>query len=262
MKTKRALLSMRHVHTTRWHSFCTGLERHGFKITERPFTPSQDDVFVTWNRFPTSEALCKEFSRSGATVLVTENPWIKAGPPKRGGMVALCRDHHNGAGWWPTGDACRWQSFGIPLSPWRTNGERVLVLPQRGYGEPGIAMPLSWTGNVVDRIAQFTNRRVTVRPHPGLYRAQEPDFSKTFCVVTWASGAAIKALVAGIPVFYEMKNWVGSLAATYGLRDIENPFLGDRLPMFQRLAWAQFWLDEIETGWPFERLLLPTSQEV
>jgi hypothetical protein len=116
-------------------------------------------------------------------------------------------------------------------------------------------MPSSWPQNVVGRVSQFTSRSISIRPHPGLYRPKEPDFSKTWCAVTWASGAGIKALVAGIPVFYEMKNWIGSLAAKYGLRDIENPFLGDRLPMFERLAWAQFFMDEIENGEPFMRHL-------
>lgn len=255
MKRKRALLSLRHAHSSRWNSFRIGLERCGFVVTDKPFVPDQDDIFITWNRFPNVESICREFYEVEALVLVAENPWIKANGAKRGGMVALCRDHHNGAGWWPVGEANRWDSFGVELFPWRTRGERVLILPQRGYGEVGVAMPSAWTQNVVGRISQFTTRSTTVRPHPGLYRPKEPDFSKTWCAVTWASGAAIKALVAGVPVFYEMKNWVGSLAATYGVRDIERPFLGDRLPMFQRLAHAQWFLDEIESGCPFDRFL-------
>jgi hypothetical protein len=255
LKHKRALLLLRHVHSSRWKSFRIGLERCGFNVTDRPFEPVEGDVFVSWNRFPNAEAVCREFDRNGGLVLIAENPWIKSEGEKRGGMVALCRDHHNGAGWWPIGDFDRWDSFGIELSPWRTRGERVLILPQRGYGEPGVAMSSAWTQNVIGRVSQFTSRSVTVRPHPGLYRPKEPDFSKTWCAVTWASGAGIKALAAGIPVFYEMKNWVGALAATYGVRDIEQPFLGDRLPMFRRLAWAQWFLDEIETGYPFDRFL-------
>ncbi len=255
MQNRRALLSLRHVHSTRWKSFSIGLERCGFRVTDKPFDPNDKDVFVTWNRFPNVESICQEFERVGGTVLVAENPWIKAAGEKRGGMVALCAGHHNGVGSWPIGGPERWESFQIDLSPWRTNGERVLVLPQRGYGEHGIAMAPSWTQNVVERIAQFTNRSITIRPHPGLYRPKEPDFRKTWCAVTWASGAAIKAIIAGIPVFYEMSGWIGARAATYGLRDIENPFLGDRLPMLQRLAWAQWFLDEIEDGWAFERFL-------
>jgi hypothetical protein len=258
VKHKRALLLLRHVHSSRWSAFRTGLERCGFVVADKAFEPTERDAFVTWNRFPSIEGVAQSFERVGGLVLVAENPWIKPAGEKRGGMVSLCRGHHNGAGTWPVGGPERWDSFGIELSSWRSNGKRVLVLPQRGYGESGVAMPSTWPQNVMGRISQFTNRPITVRPHPGLYRPKEPDFSKTWCAVTWASGAAIKALVAGIPVFYEMKGWIGAVVAKYGLRDIEDPFLGNRLPMFERLAWAQWWLDEIETGEPFVRFL---SQE-
>ncbi len=256
MKHKRAFLSLRHVHSARWDAFKNGLERCGFVVAmDKLFEPKEGDVFVTWNRFPGVEGICRQFEAVGALVLVAENPWIKPVGEKRGGMVALCQGHHNGVGAWPIGDSTRWSSFEIELSPWRTSGERVLVLPQRGYGELGIAMPPTWGQTVMSRISKFTNRSIVIRQHPGLFRPKEPDFSKAWCAVTWASGAAIKALVAGVPVFYELKDWVGKAAAKYGLRDIENPFLGDRLPMFERLAWAQWYLDEVESGEPFVRFM-------
>jgi hypothetical protein len=256
MKNRRALLSLRHVHSTRWDAFKNGLERCGFVVeVDKSFEPRKGDIFVTWNRFPNVEAICQQFERAGALVLVAENPWVKPDGEKRGGMVTLCSGHHNGIGSWPVGGAGRWESFGIELSPWRIKGERVLILPQRGYGETGVAMPGSWSQAVLGRINKHTIRPITIRHHPGLTRPKEPDFSKIWCAVTWASGAGIKALIAGIPVFYELKGWIGATAAKHGLRDIENPFLGDRLPMFERLAWAQWWLDEIESGEPFVRFL-------
>lgn len=249
---KRALLSLRHVHSSRWEGFRTGLQRCGFDVTNKPFEPNCDDVLVSWNRFPNIEPIARRFEKVGALVLIAENGWIKS---DKGGMLALCAGHHNGLGWWPAGGPERWESFGVELTPWRERGERILVLPQRGYGEQGIAMPREWPQNVSSRIAQFTSRTITVRPHPGLYRPKEPDFSKIWAAVTWASGAGIKALIAGIPVFYELKGWIGSLASTYGLRDIERPWLGDRLPVFHKLAWAQWNLDEVETGEPFVRFI-------
>jgi hypothetical protein len=256
LKHRRALLSLRHVHSARWSAFKRGLERCGFMVAiDNPFEPKEGDIFVTWNRFPNVEATCRQFEKVGGLVLVAENSWIKPVGEKRGGMVSLCAGHHNGVGTWPIGDSERWRSFGIELSPWRTTGECVLVLPQRGYGEAGVAMSGSWLQQTLNRLPQFTKRTITVRPHPGLFRPKEPDFSKVWCAVTWASGAAVKALVAGIPVFYELKNWIGASTAKHGLRDIENPFLGDRLPTFERLAWAQWYLDEVESGEPLARFL-------
>ena len=64
-------------------------------------------------------------------------------------------------------------------------------------------------------------------------------------VVTWGSGAAIKALQMGIRVHSDMPHWIG---------EQDNTTEG-RLAMFRRLAWAQWTLEEIASGLPFERLL-------
>jgi hypothetical protein len=54
------------------------------------------------------------------------------------------------------------------------------------------------------------------------------------------TGRGNKGFVAGIPVFYELKGWIGAAAANV-VADIES-ISGDRLPTFERLAWAHFFL--------------------
>jgi hypothetical protein len=76
--------------------------------------------------------------------------------------------------------------------------------------------------------------------------------------VTWGSGAAIKAIAAGIPVFHELECWIGAEAATFGINDLEHPFLGDRHLMFHRISWAQWTAEELASGEPF-RWLLPSQ---
>jgi len=83
----------------------------------------------------------------------------------------------------------------------------------------------------------------------------DPDFEDCWAAVTWASGGAIKAICAGIPVFYEFEKWIGAPSARLGFGDLENPFLGDRGPMLHRLSWAQWNVDEIAKGEPFRWLL-------
>ena len=86
-----------------------------------------------------------------------------------------------------------------------------------------------------------------IRKHPGT-RACTPlehDLRKCGRVITWGSGAAIKAMMWGIPVISDMPNWIG---------EQDNTDAG-RLAMFRRLAWAQWTLDEIASGEPFDRLL-------
>jgi hypothetical protein len=76
-----------------------------------------------------------------------------------------------------------------------------------------------------------------------------------FAAVTWGSGAAIKAIIAGVPVFHEFSRWIGAPAAKFGAANLEQPFVGDRLPMLRRLAYAQWSVAEIERGEPFALLL-------
>lgn len=197
-----------------------------------------------------------QFEAAGALIIVAENAYI--GKDEEGAkLIALARDYHNGAGRWPESDGGdRWAGFNVPLAPWRDGGSRLLVLPQRGFGSPGVAMPMGWTAGVVPTLRKLTDRKIEVRQHPGIHHAPDPDFTDVWAAITWGSGAAIKALAAGIPVFHQMKKWIGAAAAAkLGERPIEEPWLGDRLPMFERLAWAQWRAGEIETGEPFARLV-------
>ncbi len=251
---KRACLLIRTDIKARWQAFQAGLQRAGFEVTPSEFhDPQPHDVLVIWNRHR-HNALARRFEGAGAAVIVSENGWVRRIDGLK--TIALCRGHHNGAGEWPEGEEDRWSALGVELQPWRSGGEHILMLDQRGIGEPGVAMPRGWTASAVSRLQSMTRRRIVVRRHPGNAEPPpEPDWTDCWAAVTWASGAGIKAIIAGIPVFYGLENWIGGLAARYGLDDIERPFLGDRLPMLRRLAHAQWTLDELTTGEPFARLL-------
>ena len=84
-------------------------------------------------------------------------------------------------------------------------GEEILVLPQRGFGPQEVAMPEGWVDTTVAAIKRKTSRPVRVRKHPGNHPPEIPiehDLDNVWAVVTWGSSAAIKALAAGVPVFY------------------------------------------------------------
>jgi hypothetical protein len=120
-------------------------------------------------------------------------------------------------------------------------------------------MPPWWPG----RTAAFLRAHGIVgrvRPHPGIAKCVplEKDLAKASAVVTWGSGAALKALTLGIPVYADMPQWIGAdaalpvsaLASGQCNRDSDA-----RLRMFRRLAWAQWRLSEIEDGTAFRALL-------
>jgi hypothetical protein len=199
-----------------------------------------------WNRHPHNERWAAHYEKAGATVIVAENGWV--GKIDGCKPIALARGHHNGAGTWESGDEDRWPLCGVELQPWRIAGDHILVLPQRGYGERGVGMPSNWLPDMLRRLQSVTRRRVVVRHHPGVENPKDPDFTDAWAAVVWGSGAGIKALAAGIPVFYDMPKWIGGAAAVMGVDDVEACWLGDRLPMFRRLAWAQWSPGEIQTG--------------
>lgn len=236
--------------TYRHHCFVTGLKQAGYSVIYRPqHNPSPQDVLVVWNRHPFHEKIITGYEKAMATVLIAENGYI-------GNTKAIAKNYHNGAGSWYQGETDRWSQLGIELAPWREDGDHILVLPQRGMGSQGVAMPRNWLASTLHHLSMTTDRPVRVRKHPGQNQCVplEDDLKGAWAAVTWGSGAAIKAIVAGVPVFHNMRNWIGAPAASTKVSDIENPFLGDRLPMLQRMAWAQWTLPEIESGEPFRAL--------
>lgn len=234
----------------RREAFGQGLKAHGYQvINDRTVQPREGDVLLIWNRGNHVHNIARKYERRGGKVIVVENGYI-------GDTKAMALWHHAGAGEWHVGEEDRWSQLGINVKPWRKDGEHILVLPQRSIGEPGVAMPRNWIESVTRRLKRITDRPIVVRKHPGknVKRELELDLHNAWCSCVWASGAGIKSIVAGIPVYYDFANWVGGPAASKDW-NIEEPFLGDRGPMLHRLAWAQWRWEEIQSGVPFEYLL-------
>ena len=234
--------------------FGIGLKRLGFELAETPKEhPEPDDILVIWNRLPTMDKFAKQYEAVGAKVIVAENGWIG----ENNYTVALTQ--HNGGGRWFIGPESRWPSFGIELKPWRTKGDHILLVPQRGMGTPPVAMPRDWTERTLTTLAWMTKRKIVTRePRMRARTKIEGDFDNCHAVITWASGGGIKAIVAGIPVFYEMPGWIGDLGGgsnRFPRHDLEHPYMGDREPMLHKLSWAMWTADEVESGEPFRCVL-------
>jgi len=217
------------------------LERLGIEIVPgSTTTPRDGDVLVTWNRIGSGQAAALAFEARGLPVLVAENAaW---GNDFAGAhWYSLARNFHNTAGRFPVGGPERWDALGVELAPWRIGGDEDVILAQRAIGSAPVAMPRDWP----ERTQAATGGRI--RRHPGTKPCTplQDDLARTRCVWTWGSGAAIKALLSGIPVHSAMPNWIGEQQNTDA----------SRLAMFRRLAWAQWTLAEIASGEPFERLL-------
>jgi hypothetical protein len=250
-------------------AFEKGLAAAGFKIVGSMPDPGPGDLLVTWNRYGATDATAQRFEQGGAAVVVVENGFLGAGydefgkPKDANGepLLAMALWHHVGAGQWYVGAPGRWREQGITVHPWRQTGEHVLVLPQRGIGPPGVAMPSGWPEAAKQRLKKLTEREVRLRRHPGNAPAKKPledDLKDAWCTVTWASSAALKAICAGVPCFSDFPQWIGAPACLpLKAADIEAPLRDDqaRERMLDRLSWAQFSLSEIASRVPFQSLM-------
>lgn len=244
-----AWIGLRDAQTYRRTCFEEGLSKVGYSISRGyPRQPKDGDLLLGWNRYGGTHMAAQAFERRGCPVLIAENCYIRPHGEK---WYALALNHHNGAGKWYVGGPERFDAMGVELMPWRPRGETV-ILAQRGIGERGVAQPSGWVHTV--------RKLGRIRSHPGARDDRMPleqDLARAGQVVTWGSGAAIKALAMGIPVFHGLKRWIGAQAS----RHLDDIALGpkkddaDRLECFRRLAWAQVSIDEIRSGEAFARLL-------
>jgi hypothetical protein len=243
----------------RHEAFLSGLAAAGYEV--RPGAPwwpaGPGHVLVIWNRYGDVERIADRFEKEGGTVLVAENGYLgKSGISPRdqahAGVTgdtyyALSRHAHNGRGQWPEGGPGRWDALGITLQPVRSDGDYVLICPNRSFGMAGGIMPEQWA----DRIAaELKNERVRIRHHPGNHRSPVPlehDLAGAKRVVIWSSSVGIQALLLGVEVDCRAPWWICKAAA--------NSVEDARLPALQRMAWAQWTVDEIASGEPFRRLL-------
>ena len=77
-----------------------------------------------------------------------------------------------------------------------------------------------------------------------------------WCFVTWASHEGTEALLAGVPVIWCAPHGFARAACGTWLEEAVDPPMPDRLPVFERMAWSQWRVGEIESGEAFRWLLV------
>ena len=265
----RALVMLRAMPCYRRDSFVIGLREAGYDVFVdeggTAFNPKPGDCVVTWNRYGRWQAAALKFEAAGANVIVAENGYIGNDADGRQ-LYAIARTAHCGMGQWFVGDEDRWSARNIAFKPWRADPDgHALICPQRGFTAAPYGMPSGWASRVLGELRK-AGIPARVREHP---KAKDRHISDADCLdglmrdldgaraaVIWGSSAGVHALIAGYPVFHDAPRWVADLAARkFSVTALTDPFLGDRLPAFHRLAWAQWTVDEISTGVPFRHLL-------
>ena len=225
--------------------------------------PEHAEVLVTWNRFAGRiDALATACEARGGKVIVCEEAYTRRLVP--GKHFAMALGGHNGSGEWFPGGPERWRALGLEIAPYREPEGDVLICCARGMGSPAMREPPWFRNDTVAALRAQGVKEIRVRAHPGKAYGQRPlaeDLKGAAVVVVWASNCATEALLAGIPVIYDAPHIITAGAAYPGVWPFicggpaSQSLYGDRQSAFERLAWAQWTMEEIAAGAPFRHLL-------
>ena len=160
----------------------------------------------------------------------------------------------------------KWQliksRLGLELSPWRDQGQHLLVCLQRdgGWSMKGTDMSV-WTNQTVQRLRELSNRPIVIRPHPkhrmdlnfltnlpGVTQSTpgsslQQDLAGAWAAVFCNSSSSVAAVLAGVPVFADDDDCVAWSVANHDLDTIENPAMPDRTQWLNDLC-ASHWTDQ------------------
>lgn len=166
--------------------------------------------------------------------------FIDLGYFKRGHYAGYYRVTKNalqadGSGSFPSD---RWDKLGIVLKPWR-RGSKIIVCPPSQHQIEWFGLE-TWLEDTLGQID--SDREVVVKT-----KSSGPlDLACAHILVTFASNAAVDAVVGGVPVIS-----LGPCAANQvsgRLSDINEPLYPDREQWAANLAYGQFTLEEMRDG--------------
>ena len=162
--------------------------------------------------------------------------------------------------------------FKQDLVPYSTTGSHVVVCPPTGAIE-WFFDTNNWLDTTVKTLKQHTDREIIVRDKPlnpkvkvvdgksvfeGIHKTKpqgslDEALQDAWCVVTFNSTVAIKALVQGVPVICGPECSAYPLATK--IENIESPRRDDREPWLWSLAENQFTTNEMSSGYAYNKLI-------
>ena len=217
------------------------------------------------------------YRNSNKPVVVLEVGGIKRNETWKIGINGVNReaDFHN-----ESADGERWNKFKIELKPWRQTGDDIIVCGQHTESHQWRNnQPMSkWFAQQIKEIRNHTDRPIVIRPHPRNHVSIDTTKYKdvkivgpkrdrntyddtdladrlksAWAVVSHSSNPAMTAVFSGIPVYVSE----ASLSYDVGnktFENINNPVMPDRQQWANRLAYTEWWTDEIEQGLPWKRI--------
>jgi len=141
----------------------------------------------------------------------------------------------------------RWDRLGIELKPWRKGGSQVVVIPiTKWVGAFYGVNPEMWLQRTIATLRQHTDRDIVVKQKD--LGQLSSVLEGAWALVTFASNAAIEAVIQGIPVFTD-EMAAAALMGSQTIEQIESPRAPScREQHLHNLAYQQFTPQEIADG--------------
>lgn len=240
------------------------------------------DVAVIWSvlwrgRMQGYKPIWDRYRKQGKPVIVVEVGGLRRNLSFKIGINGINRDADFAN---QEFDDKRWPLFKHELRPWNPTGDLIVICGQQDTSEQWNGLPKmsNWIEQQIQEIRKYTTRPILVRPHPrniitfdenkfknvkvrlpkrDFRTYDDTDFKETlegtWAVVNHSSNPAMEAVMKGIPVFVSKSSLchdVGNIK----LADINTPAMPNRLAWANKLAYTEWFEDEIEQGLPWARI--------
>jgi hypothetical protein len=176
-------------------------------------------------------------------------------------------------------DPSRWQQISrdlnLSLKDYRTSGNHILLCLQRNEGwSMGSVNIQDWAIDTINKIRQYADRPIIVRPHPGdrqsniiltpghpqcriplssnvrisTNKSLLDDLKNCWAAVNYNSSPVVGAAIEGIPIFVADKIKSQCAEIANDLENIENPTLYDRRRWVERISMFHWKFSELKDG--------------
>jgi len=265
---------------TIFKKFIESLQRSGEEVHVNKET--NGDVAVIWSvlwrgRMEKYKKVWDRYRSQGKPVIVIEVGGLRRNLSFKIGINGINRDADFAN---QEFDDKRWPLFKHELRPWNPTGDIIVICGQHDSSEQWKGLPRmgQWIQQQIKEIRQYTTRPILVRPHPrNQIDFKESDFEnvkvrhpkrdfrtyddtdfkatleRTWAVVNHSSNPAMEAVMKGIPVFVSESSLCHDVGNTK-LADINTPAMPNRFTWANRVAYTEWFEDEIEQGLPWVRI--------
>jgi len=248
-------------HVSHAHALRLGFEAHGVasRIVDIPRQP-ESDVVACWGW-----RIAAPLVAAGKRVLVMEHGYIG----DRKVWTSLGWNGLNGrARFAPAADSKRFDKHHDHLyQQWNPQGDYSLLIGQVDGDASLMNMPFQpWAVRMAFRMQKEFGLPVKFRPHPvalefgqnyvvgcaeRIFGTLKDAMQGAVVVVTFNSNAATEAMLAGKPT---VTLDAGAIAYPVAAHDFTIQSEPDRLPWAREVAWRQFTMDEIRSGFAWEHV--------